>query len=126
MGDLKNASRGGEAGVVDYARALRDKGYDTELFAGPQIKQEWFDEINALREKYDVDILPDEVIHQTTFYRENIKWAQKLRQENYTVIDIGNPNNKADLGPFYRGEINAVFGNVSSDKLIDLTKTNGY
>ena len=112
--------------MVDYARVLRDKGYDTELFAGKQIKQEWFDEIAALRKEHGVDILPDEIIHQTTFYKENIKWAQKLRTEGYTVIDIGNPNNKPVLGPFYSGELNAVFGNVPSNNLIDLTKTNGY
>jgi hypothetical protein len=68
MGDLKNASRG-EAGVVDYARVLRDKGYDTELFAGPQIKQEWFDKIAALRVKHGVDILPDNIVRQTTIYK---------------------------------------------------------
>jgi len=126
MGDLKNASRGGEAGVVDYARALRAEGYDTELFAGQQIKQEWFDEIAALRKEYGVDILPDEVIHQTTFYKENIKWAEKLRNENYTVIDIGNPNGKSELGPFYSGELDAIFGKAPANKVVDLSVKNGY
>lgn len=126
MGDLKNASRGGEAGVVDYARELRAKGYQTELFAGPQIKQEWFDEIAALRKEYGVDILPDEVIYETTFYKENIKWAEKLRRENYTVVDIGNPNRKAELGPFYGGELKTVFGGAPSEKLVDLTGKNKY
>uniref|UniRef100_UPI00056EF2F0 hypothetical protein n=1 Tax=Zooshikella ganghwensis TaxID=202772 RepID=UPI00056EF2F0 len=116
----------GEYGVVDFARKLREKGYETELFAGKQIKQEWFDEIASLRKEHGVEILPDEIIHQTTFYKENIKWAQKLRKEGYTVIDIGNPNNKTDLGPFYSGEINAIFGNAPSNKLIDLTNINGY
>lgn len=126
MGDLKNSSRGGEAGVVDYARQLRAQGYDTELFAGKQIKQEWFNEIDELRDLHGMDMLPDEIIHQTTFFNENIKWAQKLRQQNYTVIDIGNPNGKPNIGPFYGGEYEAIFGNASRNNVIDLRSINGY
>ena len=126
MGDLKNSSRGGEVGVVDYTRQLRAQGYDTELFAGSQIKQAWFDEIEALRVKYNTHILPDEVIYKTTFYKENIKWARKLRKKNYAVIDIGNISNNPNLGPFYGGELDAVFNNAPLNKIINFKKNNNY
>ena len=85
-------------------------GYDTELFAGKQIKQEWFEEIWELQTDMGIEMLPDEVIHTTEFYKQNIKWAQKLVDEGFTVIDIGNPTGKSDLGPFYGGELSTVFG----------------
>ncbi len=126
MGDLRNPTRGGEAGVVDFARFLRSQGVNTELFAGAKIKPEWFAEIEALRVVHGVDILPDHIIHGTEFYRQNVAWANELIAKGYTVIDIGNPNRRSELGPFYSGEIDATFGSAHPDIIIDWSADNAY
>jgi hypothetical protein len=123
MGDF---TQRGEFGVVDFTRVLRnDLGFDTELFAGKQIQPEWFQEVQALREIHGVDILPDEVIKTTEIYKQNMLWAQKLVDQGYTVVDIGNPGFRG-ASPFYDGESSTVFNSGTASKTIDVSNINGY
>jgi hypothetical protein len=41
-------------------------------------------------------------------FRENQAWAQKLADEGYTVVDIGNPTHQG-LSPFYEMEKGILF-----------------
>lgn len=43
-------------------------------------------------------------------YKENMAWAKWVKEEGFTVIDIGNPNNKP-YSHFYNGECTNIFGN---------------
>lgn len=46
----------------------------------------------------------NEVLQQSQMYQANEAWAQKLSGEGYTVVDIGNVNQRwSECLPFYRG-----------------------
>lgn len=105
MGDFAKRS---EYGVVDYARKLREKGYQTELFAGPRITNKAREQLNDLKTKLGRDLTPSE-LETTIAYKENMAWAKWVKEEGYTVIDIGNPNSKP-YSHFYNGECENIFG----------------
>jgi hypothetical protein len=106
MGDFPKR---GEYGVVDYARKLREKGYQTELFAGARITGKARDQLDELKMKLGRDLTPAE-LETTIAYKENMAWAKWVKDEGFTVIDIGNPNNKP-YSHFYNGECINIFGN---------------
>lgn len=123
MGDFPKR---GEYGVVDFARVLRnDNGFDTELFAGPRIKQAWFDEIDELKLFHGVEFLPDEIVRTTEIFRQNVLWARKVVDEGYTVVDIGNPGFKSP-SVFYGGETAAIFNSKIAGRVLDFSSANLY
>lgn len=58
MGDFPKR---GEYGVVDYARELRAKGYETELFAGPRISDAARTQLDNLKAALGRDLTPSEL-----------------------------------------------------------------
>jgi hypothetical protein len=99
-------------GVRQYAAGLRENGYQVELFDGsPPIPtaaaRDWQARIAAVRPRR---LTPDEV-RQSPLFAENQRWAQKLRDEGYTVVDIGIPRDASlDPSAFYDIEQQILFG----------------
>ncbi|MEK6476062.1 fibronectin type III domain-containing protein [Catalinimonas sp. 4WD22] len=53
--------------------------------------------------------ITDEAIPKTLMYKANQKWAQKLIDKDYEVIDIGYPLNVNNPSLFYNMELNTIF-----------------
>jgi hypothetical protein len=96
------------AGVRDYAQALREKGVNVETFDGKMISgeaQREFAQLTAGGRR-----LSNAELMQTKMYQENKAWAEKLKSEGYTVIDIGNPYPQTNgFSPFYAVEKQVLF-----------------
>ena len=43
-------------------------------------------------------------------YKSNKQWAKKLKDEGYTVIDMGNPQEITEMSTFYSIEKKILFG----------------
>ena len=41
--------------------------------------------------------------------RENLAWATKLKDEGFTVLDLGNPNSLPAVSAFYEMEKSILF-----------------
>jgi hypothetical protein len=91
------------------AERLRAQGYDVEIFDGNMISEEANTNFKAIAQTYEDGRIPDAAIPETTMYKENMTWAQKLVDQDYTVLDIGNPTGKGP-SPFYSGEGSIIFG----------------
>lgn len=94
-------------GVRDYAAALQKQGYDVELFDGDMIPRSARKEFERLTEGGRWLTNPDLV--KTEMYQANKAWAQKIKSEGYTIIDLGNPHNQG-FSPFYAVEKLTIFG----------------
>lgn len=97
-------------GVEPYAQKLRGAGEDVEIFSGPRISDAANAEFKALADQFGGKI-PDDVLASTRMYKENAAWAQKLIDEGYTVVDVGNPFG-AGRSVFYDMEQQLLFGVV--------------
>lgn len=95
--------------VRGYAKALRRSGghRSTEIFDGHVISRSAKKEFKRLKREFGENI-PPEVLQKSKMYNENLKWAQKLQQDGYTIVDIGDPyqleTSKRGPSPFYRLE----------------------
>ena len=112
-----------EIGVVDFANSLRQKigkEYVT-IFDNYKavIDGELWDMQKCLKDlESDVyDVYKDvngwinyDGIKKTKLYKLNKHWAEYIKKEGYTVIDIGNPNSKIDPSAFYDLETSIFFG----------------
>ena len=100
--------------VEGYAAALRANGIEPYLFSSslesgmtvPTIARK---EFSILSDAYGGKI-PDSVLPSTKMFYANESWALRLRQENYTVIDLGNPFNNPNKSLFFEMEQNIIFG----------------
>jgi hypothetical protein len=93
--------------VEPYAEGPGAK-YDVETFSddkiSPQAVQQW----NDLKNYYGGRI-PEEEVPNTEMFKENQAWAQKLKDQGYTVIDADNPDGQGP-SPFYEMEKQILFG----------------
>lgn len=105
------------AGVRDYGAGLSGLGYKTELFDGANIAKPALDEFQQLASQAKQDFaagirnseyLTAGEVKQTMLYKENIEWATKLKAQDYTVVDLGNPYN-LDNSAFYDAETKILF-----------------
>lgn len=80
-------------GVVDYASEVKKAGYDVEVFNGDLIPVSASQEIAFLSEGGKKWLTNQELIN-TEMFEANRAWAHKLRNEGYTVVDIGDPHDK--------------------------------
>jgi hypothetical protein len=100
---------------MDYVRAhkaeLTEMGYDTEIFDGetiPEIaKKDW-----AARTEDKTKYLSDQEVMSSEMYKKNRLWAETLRDQGYTVVDLGNPAGKPP-SQFYNVECETLFGGSS-------------
>jgi uncharacterized protein DUF6861 len=96
---------------MSYVRAeaaeLRAKGYDVEIFDGNNIPKDAVDDWGRRTE--GGQRVSDEEVVTTPMYEANKAWAEKLRDQGYTVVDMGDPAGK---GPskFYEIEGDTIFG----------------
>jgi hypothetical protein len=95
--------------VEKYAQGLKGEGYSPEVFAGDKMisreaQKAWAD----LRERYAPDRVPANVVRESQLFRENQAWTQKLADQGYTVVDIGNPTQQG-FSPFYEMEKGILF-----------------
>jgi hypothetical protein len=95
--------------VEPYAGALRAQGYDVNVFSQKDLsiptyaRQQW----NDLVETYGR--IPEEMIPQTKMFEANQGWAELLKHENYSVINLGNPFGQTRVSPFFEMEQNILF-----------------
>ena len=94
--------------VEKYAKGLEREGYRPELFTGDKISTVAKDDFANLISDYAPNRVPDSEIRKSLIFRENEAWAQKLVNEGYTVVDIGNPTQRG-LSPFYEMEKGILF-----------------
>jgi hypothetical protein len=90
-----------------YQSELASRGIAVETFDGPRIPTAAMDEWTRLTAG-GKQLTPSEVMN-TQLFRENVNWATKLNQEDYTVIDLGNPRNQSQ-SIFYDTETSQIFG----------------
>ncbi|WP_299462076.1 Hint domain-containing protein [uncultured Microscilla sp.] len=102
-------------GVVDYAKTLRTIGYDTRLFI--KIQQDKLPYLTSQATKQmDREVqrlgrfLTYDEVQKTLAFKQNKDWAEALKAQGYTVIDIGNPNRLTDKSAFYDMEKFTLFG----------------
>jgi RHS repeat-associated protein len=96
-------------GVLDIAEELRSH-YDVEAFEpSTTANEEWRDMLDEIKEERGPDArFTDVELEQLQTYAENEAWAQKLVDEGYTVIDIGNPQGNSS-SVFYDMEGRIIF-----------------
>lgn len=106
-------------GVHDYAESLRKLGYEVEVYTPLQpsdLRQMKLEILKAegkpvTQQALDAIRFDDDVIKGTQSYKRNMEWAAKMRDEGYTVIDLGNNTGAPELGAFYAGEAQILFPN---------------
>ena len=96
--------------VEPYAEGPGAK-YQVETFSGDQISPSAQMEWKNLKSKYAPDPIPEDVARDSQMFQENQAWAQKLKDEGYTVIDADNPDGQA-ASPFYEMEKQILFGDT--------------
>jgi hypothetical protein len=113
-----------EIGVIDFSKELKKKiGEDNvvifdnykAVIDGEELDmQNCLDDLkssayNSYKDK-TTNLISYEGIKKTKLYKLNQHWANYIKEKGYTVIDIGNPNNKIDPSAFYDLETNIFFG----------------
>ncbi len=78
------------------------------MFAGDKISRAAALEWTELKKDYAPDRVPDSVVRNSQLFQENQAWAQKLADQGYTVVDIGNPTQQG-LSQFYEMEKGILF-----------------
>jgi hypothetical protein len=108
--DTKVAVVGRNMEALDkYAQGLKNsKGIEPELFTGNKISPAADADWAELKRTFAPDRVPDDIVRQSQMFRENQAWAQKLADQGYTVVDIGNPTHQG-LSPFYEMEKAILF-----------------
>jgi hypothetical protein len=93
--------------------ALREQGYDVELFDGDTIPQsaktDW-----VKQTQNGTKHLSDDELLDTEMYKANQEWAEKLGNDGYSVVDIGNPNGQG-ASKFYQIEGQTIFGDPAPE-----------
>lgn len=108
-------------GVKDAYMDLIQRGYDNvEIFDPLSLSDDWLNNFQlAEREMRKLSIqlgryLNNEELAKTKMFQLNKKWAQKLVEESYTVIDLGDIPLKNDsyngFSAFYAIEKKTIFG----------------
>jgi hypothetical protein len=95
--------------VEPYSEALRAKGIKMETFNGDMISETATKDWLELKAFYSPGRIPDDATKSALMYSENQKWAKKLADEGYTIVDVGNPGDQG-TSLFYEMEKNVLFG----------------
>jgi len=99
--------------VEPYSKGLQAEGYEVETFSGDRISPAAQAEWKNLKTQYAPDPIPEDVVRNSQLFQENQAWAQKLADQGYTVVDVGNPAGQAS-SPFYQMEKQTLFGQASA------------
>ena len=101
--------------VEGYAVALRSNNniepylFSRSMESGMTVPTIARREFSILSDAYGGKI-PDLILPSTKMFQTNESWAQLLKQENYTVIDLGNPFNNPNPSLFFNMERSVLFG----------------
>jgi len=108
IGRTMGEADGSSLGVNAVKKHFKNNfGYEIETFVPDDIAEsEWY---NRIKENNGKRLPPAEVI-QTRMYKNNKEWAEKLRSEGYTMLDVGNPNGDHNFSVFYTMEKKLLFG----------------
>ena len=98
-----------DGGVKPYADALRREARTVEIFDGDRIPDSAKREFERLRNEYLPGRIPDDVLKESEMFKANQTWIEQMKQEGYTIIDVGNPNADSTSSPFYDMETRIVF-----------------
>lgn len=100
-------------GVNDVAQHMKTKGIDVEIFNGGDTWDSFVETVKKYRtEVGDPSVmLPNDLVVKTDLYKANKAWANKLKEQGYTVMDIGDPNGLNIFSPFYSLEKSILFRN---------------
>jgi hypothetical protein len=94
--------------VDPYADALRSmEGIDeVAVFSSKAgtISDDAVREFEALSSYFNGNIPQNGVLTNTKMFTENMRWADYVRSQGYTVIDLGNPFNKPGISLFHNME----------------------
>lgn len=93
--------------VRRYAQALKDQGYNVEIFDGPTVSVAARSEWTAVTQG-GARLSPSELV-QTKMFQENAAWAQRLKADGSTIVDIDNPRGQG-ASDFYPMEGATIFG----------------
>ncbi len=94
--------------VRPFAKALKEQGYNVEVFDPPVVSKEAAAEWTQLTGPGKARLTPAE-LQQTKMFKENQAWAKALQGDDTTVVDIDNPRN-APASDFYEMEGQTIFG----------------
>lgn len=108
-------------GVKDAYKELIQQGYENiEIFDEIALKGNWLKEYREANSQFReltnewTKFLTTDKVSQTMMYQLNKKWAQKLVEEHYTVIDLGDiplkNDNYTGFSAFYAVEKKTIFG----------------
>lgn len=99
--------------VDPYADTLRAMGADVNVFSSAaDVPTAARQEFTQLKKLYDGRI-PNAVIVESKMYNANVGWAEKVRSEGYTIVNLGNPFNNPTSSVFFNAEQLTMFGRVS-------------
>ncbi len=96
--------------VEPYADTLRAQGLDVNVFSSADLtvptyaRKQW----DLLRTQYNGRI-PDHILPETQMFKANEGWAELIKYDKSTVINIGNPFNQGD-SLFFNMEQQIIFG----------------
>lgn len=97
-GKIAIIGRGNEF-IADARKTLGDNGIMAETFDRLIPEKAFVDYRRLVRNGEQ-----PEVLRNSDLYQLNLAWAQSLKDEGYTIIDLGNPGAKGDLSIFYEME----------------------
>jgi hypothetical protein len=106
MGDRKK----GLVGVNDAATHFEGKNLKVTTFSDEAAWEKFKARVVEYKSQTGSDRLPASEVVKTDMYKANKAWAEKLRDEGYTVVDLGDPNELYDFSAFYAIEKLVLFG----------------
>ena len=92
---------------------MKKASLETETFAfSPAASDDFVKVVKEYRDRVGNQsaMLPLDDVRTTAGYAENKAWAEKLKSEGFTVLDLGNPNGLAERSAFYEIELSVLFG----------------
>lgn len=101
-------------GVKDIYQKLLQNGDKVEIFDVISLKGEWSDRFDDAMIEFErmtntwTKRLSNQELLQLDMYKLNKEWAEMLKKEGYTVIDMGDFNNQG-FSAFYAMEKNVIF-----------------
>lgn len=100
-----------EKGVSYIAKSLAGKGHDVEIFSEKIFSQDAKFEFDELIKKFPNGRVPDDIVKTTKLFEENLDWANKIKNQDYTILDLGDPYNKKS-SVWFEMEKKTIFGDA--------------
>ena len=109
MGNRKK----GLVGVNDAATHFEGKNIKVMTFSDDVAWKKFEQRIADYKAQTGNSKLPASEVDKTDMYKSNKAWAEKLKNEGYTVVDLGDPNELYEFSAFYAIEKKVLFGGAN-------------